>query len=98
MHSQLLVLIKICNSHPQCYWIVLNAVSYLRYLCLFLHSGVQHILCCIFVLLSSSMLPVSLDCPFLIAPSVFCNVNLNQTLYKIKGYVYMYKLFDEISK
>jgi len=25
-------------------------MSYLRYLCLFAHSGVQHILCCIFVL------------------------------------------------
>ena len=25
-------------------------MSYLRYLCLFAHSGVQHILCCVFVL------------------------------------------------
>ena len=25
-------------------------LSYLRYLCLFTHSGVQHILCCVFVL------------------------------------------------
>ena len=25
-------------------------MSYLRYLCLFVHSGVQHILCCVFVL------------------------------------------------
>ena len=25
-------------------------MSYLRYLCLFTHSGVQHILCCVFVL------------------------------------------------
>jgi hypothetical protein len=25
-------------------------MSYLRYLCLFPHSGVQHILCCVFVL------------------------------------------------
>ena len=24
---------------------------YLRYLCLFVHSGVQHILCCVFVVL-----------------------------------------------
>ena len=48
-------------------------MSYLRYLCLFAHSGVQHILCCVFalfvfVLCLVSMLPVSLDCPFLIAP------------------------------
>jgi len=26
-----------------------RAVSYLRYLCLFAHNGVQHILCCVFV-------------------------------------------------
>ena len=51
---------------------------YLRYLCLFLHSGVQRILCCVFVLffirLVYPMLPVSLYCQFLIAPSVFTNV------------------------
>jgi hypothetical protein len=31
-------------------------MSYLRYMCLFMHSGVQHILCCVFLigLLSSS--------------------------------------------
>ena len=62
---------------------------YLRYLCLLAYSGVQHILCCVFVLffvilcslccqflcvfrhLVYPMLPVSLDCPFLIVPSVF---------------------------
>ena len=56
-------------------------MSYLRYLCLFVHSGVQHILCCAlwFVChrLVYPMLPVSLDCPFLIDPSVFSNVYLN---------------------
>jgi hypothetical protein len=31
-------------------------------------------LCCVFRRLGSSMLPISLDCPFLIAPSVFPNV------------------------
>ena len=74
-------------------------MSYLRYLCLLAHSGVQHILCCVFVLfffgfcalccqflwivhsyvasfsgLSTPMLPVSLDCPLLITPSVFSYV------------------------
>jgi hypothetical protein len=41
-------------------------MSYLRYLCLFSHSGVQHILCCVFVFvcLVYHVLPVSLDCPF----------------------------------
>jgi hypothetical protein len=54
----------------------------LRYLCLLTYSGVQHILCCGFVLfvftlcLVYPMLSVSLDCPFLIAPSVFSFINL----------------------
>jgi len=51
-------------------------VSYLRYLCLFAHSGVQHILLCFsFVILRLVyyMLPVSLDFPFLMALSVFSN-------------------------
>jgi len=40
-------------------------LSYLRYLCVFAHNGVQHILCCIcFVFLVYPMFPVSLDCPF----------------------------------
>ena len=52
-------------------------MSYLRYLCLFAYSGVQHILCCVFLRLVYPMLPVSLDCPFLISPSVFSNVYLN---------------------
>jgi hypothetical protein len=48
-------------------------MSYLRCVCLFACDGVQHILCCVFVFprLVYPMLPVSLDCPFLIAPSVF---------------------------
>jgi hypothetical protein len=52
-------------------------MSYLRWLCLFAHSGVQLLLCCRFFYfprLVRPILPVSLDCPFLIAPSVFSNV------------------------
>jgi hypothetical protein len=54
-------------------------MSYLRYLCLFVYSGVQHILCCVCVCLrpAHSILPVSRDCLFLIAPSVFSNVKLS---------------------
>jgi hypothetical protein len=50
-------------------------MSYLNYLCLFTNSGVQHILFSLLRLVYS-MLPVSLDCPFLIATSVFSNVYL----------------------
>ena len=48
-------------------------VSYLHYLCLFVYNGVQHMLCCVFVLVVFvfCLLPVSLDCPFLITPSIF---------------------------
>ena len=51
-------------------------VSYLHQLCVFAHSGGQHRLCCVFELffVVYSMLPVSLDCPHLIAPSVFSTV------------------------
>ena len=45
-------------------------MSYLRYLCLFTYSGVQHSVLGLLLLLYP-MLPVSLDCHFLIAPLVF---------------------------
>jgi len=55
-------------------------MSYLRYLCLFAHSGVQHklryVFCFVFLRLLYPMLTGSLDCPLLIAPSVFSNVYL----------------------
>jgi hypothetical protein len=53
-------------------------MSYLHYLCLFVYSGIQYILCCAFVLFFFVyyMLQVSLDCSFLIAPSVFSNIYL----------------------
>ena len=55
----------------------LVCVSYLRFLCLFAHSGVQYILCCVFALFFVVLLlPVSLDCDLLIAPSVFSDVYL----------------------
>ena len=49
-------------------------MSYLSYLCLLAHSGVQHILCCVFCFVCLRLvhprLPVSLDCPLLIDSSV----------------------------
>jgi hypothetical protein len=55
---------------------------YLGYLYLFVYIGVQHIfavlsfVCLRFVSYMYPILPVSLDCHFLIAPSVFSNVYL----------------------
>jgi hypothetical protein len=61
--------------------------SSLHCLCLLAHSGVQHILCCVSVFCFSSssvpsvmflfshMMPVSLDCSFFTAPSVFSSVS-----------------------
>jgi len=54
-------------------------MSCLRCVYLLAYKGVQHILCCVFVLfvfVLCLMLPVSLDCPFLIAPSVISNIYL----------------------
>ena len=42
-------------------------MSYLHCLCLLAHSGVQHMLCYVFALVFFVLLPVSLDCPLLIA-------------------------------
>ena len=43
-------------------------MSYLRYVCLFMQSGVQHILCCVFCFvylrLVCPILPVTLNCPY----------------------------------
>ena len=62
-------------------------MSYLRYLCLLAHSGVQHILvlcfCVVFLRLVLPVLPVFLDGPILIAASVFSNVYLYFFLFKI---------------
>ena len=44
----------------------------------FAHNGVQHMLCSVFALFFFVLLSVSLDCPFLIAPSVFANVYIYQ--------------------
>jgi hypothetical protein len=55
----------------------------ITFLCLFVHSGVQHISWCVVFLFCFSsfcvpMVPVSLDCPFVIVPSVFSNVYSNR--------------------
>ena len=64
--------IKRCSVRLYLKLFVGGLMSYLCYLCLLAHSGVQHILCCVFLFcLSSSVYPcvaVSLKCPFLIAP------------------------------
>ena len=58
-------------------------MSYLRCLCLLAHSGVHTYCVVVLVCFSSSCEPiVSLDCPFLIAPSVICNICLIETDHK----------------
>jgi hypothetical protein len=61
-------------------------MSFSHYLCLFVHSGVQHILLCVFVFalfvfvlcLVYPMLLVTLDCSFVIAPLVFSSIYSSQ--------------------
>ena len=58
-------------------------MSYLRYLCLFAHIDVKYILswfCFACLCLVYPVLPVSLECPFVIAHSVFSNVYLSCVL------------------
>ena len=76
--------------------VCMRAQVLLMFLCLFVYSGIQNILCTqccqflwivyfllslryslTFIYLVYPMLPVSLDCLFLIAPSVFSNVYLS---------------------
>jgi hypothetical protein len=47
-----------CSIHLYLQLFVGKLMSYLRWLCLFAHSGVQHILCCVFPLFVSSMLVI----------------------------------------
>jgi len=72
-------------------------MSYLRYLCLFAYSGVTHILgffvLCFFVFVYP-VLPFSLDCPFLLAPSVFSNVYFDCTLTRIHQFTTVARNFQ----
>jgi len=66
-----------CSSLPP---VVEGPMSYLCYLCLF-SILVSNTYCVVFWWVFSALLPVSLDCPFLIATSVFSIVYLlNQPL------------------
>ena len=70
-------------------------MSYLRYLCVLAYSGVQHILCCVglcfvFLRLVCPILPISLDCPFSIAPSILSNVYSLMQLSLVSVDIYNY--------
>ena len=54
--------------------LVVGPMSYLRYLRMIAHSGVHHILCCVFVLFFSVYVASFSGLSILIAPSVFSNV------------------------
>ena len=60
-------------------------MSYLRYLCLFAYKWcptyIALCFCSVYRRLVYPMVPGSLDCPFLIAPSVFSNVYSTDTTY-----------------
>ena len=60
---------------------VVGVMSCLRCMCLLSHGSIQHIVYCVFLRIVYSMMPVSLDYPFLIAPSVFSIVYLSCVLY-----------------
>ena len=64
--------------YPQLF--VGECISYWHYLCLFMYSGVQHILCYVFLRLVYPMLPISLDCHFFYCSLVFSKVYLSLLL------------------
>jgi hypothetical protein len=57
-------------------------MSYLRYLCLFAHSGVHHILCCVFISFFVVLCTPCCQCIWIVhffyCPSVFSNVYLKE--------------------
>ena len=63
-------LILMCSVRLYLQLFVGGLMFQLRYLCLFAYSAVQRILYCVFVFLRLvfPMLPVSLDCPFILLP------------------------------
>ena len=82
---------KRCSVRLYLQLFVGELMSYSRYLCLFAYSGVQRILCSGFFFgggfrLVYPMLPVSLDCPYFIAPSAFFKVYLIYTSIKVKSH------------
>ena len=67
-------------------------------LCLFVYSGVQHILRCVFALFVFVLLPVSLVCPYWIALSVFSKVCFALLFYPCMAYqCHFTELVDIIS-
>jgi hypothetical protein len=84
------VTISACKGCSVCLYLQLfvgGLMSYLCYLCLLAYSGVQHILFCL--RLVYPLLPVSLDCPFLIVLSVFSNVYIQKYNWLIKRWLYV---------
>ena len=74
-------------------------MSCLRYLCLLAYSGVQHILCCAFVLFFF-VLSFLLDCPFVIAPSVFSKVYSHKALFIFTtfNFLILYLYFEYVKR
>jgi hypothetical protein len=61
-------------------------MSYVHYLGLFAHIGLCF--CFVFLCLVYTMLPVSLNCPLLIAPLVFSNIYLINLFFNFKFLYY----------
>ena len=81
--------IKMMFGSPLSLVVCMGFVAYLRYLYFFVHSGVQHILCCVFVLLVFAL--CTLCCQFLwiinfllpLRYSLTCNDNMINKRWRI---------------
>jgi hypothetical protein len=68
-------------------------MSYLYYLCLFSHGGLQHILCCVFVLFF-----FVLCCQFLWIVLFDCSLNTYLLTYVVLQYMCIFLLWESVNK
>ena len=85
-----------CSVHLYFNLFVGGRMSYLRYLCLFVYSGVQHMLCCVFALFFFVL--CTLCCQLLWIFHFWLTVRYSRTfiLYKLKHFEYHKLMLDEI--
>ena len=82
--------IKMMFVHLYLQLFVGGPISNLRYVCMLAHSGVQHILCCVFCFVFLRLV-YSLDFTFVIATSIFSNVYLETSVIVYCIFVFPFK-------
>jgi hypothetical protein len=73
--------LRVMMSDTCCLWLFVCDDVRQRCLWLFVCDDVRHVLCCVCLLIVNPVLPVSLDCPYFIATSLFPNVYFFSQIY-----------------